>query len=316
MLIKLKLLSFIKNQILFTSLSMVLLINPFYTSISAERPANNIPFDIEIFPPLSTSSIISNSDSLRHNISIGLFWSDAYSIEGIQLANVVSSADKMKGLQLSCGTAISNIADGAQISLLANITNNIEGLQLSIINYADSVNGLQFGLLNLSDANEGISIGLISYVKEAGLGSDLWLDETGFVNIGLRTGTKNFHNILSYGYGLLSNSKANILASLSYTIGGDFYLTNNYFFITDFMISAIWDQNLSSGSGVYTVYKLRTLLGIILSNEISIFFGPTYNYLVAGQTKDTDFVPLQLDCTVSEGKQYVSWIGFVLGLRY
>ena len=234
---------------------------------------------------------------------------------GAQLSgalNIVSG--KNKGFEIAgLGNLSRGDFSGVQISGFTNLhRGNLAGAQIAgILNIAQKVeSGFQIGLFNYSKENNGIPIGLVSYVKEDGLRFDVWADEAIFTNVGLRSGTRRFHNILFVG--------KQVTDPLSWTfgvgIGPHFDLSKTFYLEPDLIFQTIGD--FSSLDDNSNMTKIRVLAGWEISKYISIFGGPTLNTFWSKSNDGSEYALL----TISESKDGETWrrtsIGFVLGAKF
>ena len=235
-------------------------------------------------------------------------------ITGMQAAGITNiGLENMKGIQLA---GITNIVPGntkgAQIAGITNINlGTLEGAQIAgILNITDTVEtGFQIGLLNYANESNGIPIGLVSYVKEDGLRADVWVDEAIFTNVGLRSGTHRFYNLLFAG--------KQVADPLSWTIGfgfgPHFPLGKSGYIETDLILQIIADmENLEDNS---YMGKLRVIGGWKIRDYISIYAGPTYNAFRSKVNDGSDYALWTISEEYSDGTWKRRSIGFVLGVK-
>jgi len=227
--------------------------------------------------------------------------------------NMVSG--KMKGIEIAAlGNLTRGDFKGVQISGFTNLhRGNLAGIQIAgILNIAQKVeSGFQIGLFNYSKENNGIPIGLVSYVKEDGLRFDVWADEALFTNVGLRSGTRRFHNILFVGKQVTNSLiwTAGVGIGPHFDLSKTFYLEPNLIYQIIGEFSNNWDDNSQ-------MTKIRVLAGWEISKYISIFGGPTLNTFWSKSNDGSEYALL----TISESKDGDIWrrmsIGFVLGAKF
>lgn len=195
--------------------------------------------------------------------------------------------------------------EGIQIAGLANIANRAEGVQIGLINYARHF--------------EGMPIGLISYYENGRKNIDIWITETGFSHVGLKLGTRQVYNMVSFGYNPFISSRD--VWSVGWSIGS--YKTlddawNNpkltsYFSHADFSIQKIQDNRWSHT--LNNLYSYRYMLGKDFTNGFSVYAGPTLNLLVTRQEGYEVYVPYTIFEGTRKGRDYSFWIGFTAGLQ-
>ena len=235
-------------------------------------------------------------------------------VSGLQTAGIANIGfENLIGLQLG---GITNIVPwkikGAQIAGITNINmGTLEGAQIAgIFNITDTVEtGFQIGLVNYANENNGIPIGLVSYVKQDGLRTDVWVDEGIFTNVGLRSGTHRFHNILFVGKQVTDPSSWTV----GFGFGPHFTLGKSGYIETNLIFQTIGDEDNWEDSSY--MGKLRVIAGWKIRDFISIYAGPTYNSFISTGNDGSEYALL----TISESKEGDTWkrrsIGFVLGLK-
>ena len=228
------------------------------------------------------------------------------------IANIVQG--NIKGTQVAgLGNLTRGDFEGAQISGIINLhLGKVEGAQIAgILNIAEKVEtGFQIGLFNYSKENNGIPIGLVSYVKEDGLRVDVWADEAIFTNVGLRSGTRRFHNILFIG--------KQVTDPLSWTvgvgIGPHINLSKSVYLEPDLIYQTI--ANFSNLNDNSHMTKIRVLGGWEISKAVSIFGGLTLNSFYSTSNDGSDYALLTIRESESGGKWRRTSIGFVFGAKF
>ena len=228
------------------------------------------------------------------------------------IANIVQG--NIKGTQVAgLGNLTRGNFEGAQISGIINLhLGKVEGAQIAgILNITEKVEtGFQIGLFNYSKENNGIPIGLVSYVKEDGLRVDVWADEAIFTNVGLRSGTRRFHNILFIG--------KQVTDPLSWTvgvgIGPHINLSKSVYLEPDLIYQTI--ANFSNLNDNSHMTKIRVLGGWEISKAVSIFGGLTLNSFYSTSNDGSDYALLTIRESESGGKWRRTSIGFVFGAKF
>jgi hypothetical protein len=133
----------------------------------------------------------------------GVFNVNAGGLKGGQGAGVFNAVwGDVKGGQ---GAGIFNVAvgevRGAQAAGIFNASLGLRGLQVApILNITGKANGYQIGLVNLSDEYEsGVPIGLVNISRKGSFEGEVWVEESGLVFAGLRTGTRWMHSQFAVG---------------------------------------------------------------------------------------------------------------------
>ncbi|TFV96094.1 hypothetical protein E4S40_07665 [Algoriphagus kandeliae] len=199
------------------------------------------------------------------------------SLSGFQGAGLTNfTLRDVKGVQASPLLNISGGSiNGFQASALANYTHkHVKGVQAGILgNIAGGyVEGFQFGLFNYADSVNGASIGLLSFVRKGYHTIEIGADEIYPINIGLRTGTRGFYNILSAG---IRPEKADSTTwSFGYGIGTSPRLGKKTYLNFELNTS-----QMNKGKVLATNLINRIYLGIDyqLAKGVGIYGGPSFN---------------------------------------
>jgi hypothetical protein len=139
---------------------------------------------------------------------------------------------------------------------VVNIVKQFNEVQTGVVNVsAGKSSGVQIGVLNYSEDINGAPIGLVSIVKNGFTHSFSWYDESGFVTVGIKHGTKNVYNI--YGAGLDTEYK-HMKATLGFGGHIDF---QNFFLNIDGTSSSIQRTSFDSGSFTVLLSSVRLAAG-------------------------------------------------------
>ncbi|NVJ86836.1 MAG: hypothetical protein HWE15_11060 [Algoriphagus sp.] len=232
----------------------------------------------------------------------GLFNQVGGNVQGVQLAGLANiDLDSLSGFQ---GAGLINFAlrsvEGVQISPLLNISGgnmngfqasalinythkNVEGVQTGIIgNIAGGyVEGFQFGLFNYADSVNGASIGLLSFVRKGYHTLEIGADEIYPINIGLRTGTRGFYNILSAG--IRPEKADSITWSFGYGIGTSPRLGKKTYLNFELNTS-----QMNKGNVLATNLINRAYLGLDyqLAKGVALYGGPSFNIRIFDTSYD------------------------------
>jgi hypothetical protein len=142
-------------------------------------------------------------ENVRGFQGAGIFNFSGGSVKGFQGAGIGNlSVEHVSGFQ---GAGIFNFTagnvDGLQAAGILNwAMDSLNGLQLGMVNLSgEGGRGVQIGLVNLSENENVIPIGLVNIVKGGILNPSIYLDSYGFMNLGLKSGSKNIYSVLSAG---------------------------------------------------------------------------------------------------------------------
>jgi hypothetical protein len=133
----------------------------------------------------------------------GLFNRTGRDLSGIQSAGVFNIVN---GAALGAQTAgVFNIAlgdmAGFQMAGLLNWSSGaMRGLQIGVANYSgpDSA-GPRIGVVNISQDEDVFPIGLVNVIKNGIFNPQVWIDSMGYMNAGLKSGSKHFYTTVSVG---------------------------------------------------------------------------------------------------------------------
>ncbi len=236
---------------------------------------------------------------------------------GAQLAGVFNkSRARHYGFQ---GAFISNRVSGdlwgAQYSGIVNfVRGDVRGAQVAgIVNKASKVSGAQIGLINIADEQKGVPVGLVSYVKNVGLHYDLWMDEVKFVNLGLRSGNKYFHNIFKVGLQAEEEQRLTV----GWTFAGHLDISKWFFLEMDAGIQHVNESTEKLTDHLNMLSKIRLLSGFRVGQYALIYAGATFNHFVSEKYDGSDLAPWTTDSRIDEENYYHRvWPGFIMGVRF
>lgn len=168
------------------------------------------------------------------------------------------------------------------------------------------VNNFNFNLLaGSAEKLRGVELGgLVNYYSE-----DFWGDEAMFTNVGLRSGTHRFHNILFVGKQVTDP----LSWTVGYGFGPHFTLSKSGYIEIDLIFQVIGDMANWEDSSYMGKYRL--IGGWKIFDFISIYAGPTFNSFRSNENDGSEYALW----TISEDKEGDTWtrtsIGFVLGMK-
>jgi len=219
---------------------------------------------------------------------------------GIQisgLGNVID--DDFTGIQ-ACGLV--NVASGTftgiQLSGLGNVTKNVAF-------------GLQIGLFNVSADRAVIPVGLVSRVEDVPAWYDIWVDETGFINAGYRSGTDYFHNLVFIG----AQASDTFRWTVGWGLGGHVQVGTSHFVDIDAQIQHISEEDIWTDR-LNELGRFRIIGGWKVRDSVSIYAGPTLNYLVSRVNDGSDLASWSIHEEYSGNRWKRLWPGFVIGVRF
>lgn len=232
---------------------------------------------------------------------------------GILVAGGVNIAgNQLGGVMLAGGLNISDETHGVTVSPI-NIAKNHSGVQFGILNITGRQNGAQIGIINIvGKESEGTSIGLLSFVKGGRLNANFWSSETGFINGGIRIGTRQIYNVLSIGYNPFHEDN---LWKLGIGLGYHNTLDDKGNGIETDLIhynvnyDEFWSKKTSSLIR-WRIHYTRSFAG-----NFGIFTGPSVNVLIVNENLSSSFVPYTIVDEPSRGNRIQGWVGWTLGVE-
>ena len=237
-------------------------------------------------------------------------------ITGAQWAGIANLNDgEVTGAQWAGIANISQNFTGAQWAGIANISEEFSGIQFAgIVNIAEKVGGgIQIAPVNISEENDGIPIGLISIVGDVGFHYDVWTDENLFANFGLRSGTKTFHNLIFLGI----QTKEKKRFTMGSAFGAHIKLSDKFYMEPDVSWQYIKEEKDKFWSKVSdNLFKFRLLAGWKLTDFMSVYAGPTFNYYISKYRDGNELTTSDLFEGTSGKYSYRAWLGFNAGIRF
>lgn len=262
----------------------------------------------------------SNLQSVKGVQLAGLTNFTTGTVEGVQLAGLMNFTPKsVKGVQLAgLLNFTAQTMDGTQVSGLANfVAKNIKGTQISPFNYAAKVHGFQLGVFNYADSMSGVPVGLISFVRTGYHTVELSANEVLPLNIALRTGKREFYNILFAG--IRPEFSEHFTWAMGYGIGTSPRLGKKL----HLNIEASSEQlNRGKAEALNLVNKLFLGADFQVAHKLAIFTGPTLNFRVFDNSFTghpdlfTYYTPqIQRESSYPDNIRSQMWWGFRAGIR-
>lgn len=235
----------------------------------------------------------------------GLFNTATGNIEGAQVAGLFNFTPKT--------------IDGAQVSGLFNVSKEITGSQLSsLLNVAKTVHGSQVALINIADSVRGVPVGLLSFVNKGYHKLEIAADEIFPVNVSLRTGVRQFYNILTAG--IRPEKTDTIRWSFGYGVGVAPKLTKWLFLNTDLTANQLLRGNVEA---LNLLNKFYLGFDFQVAKRFSITVGSTLNLRIYDKAfnKHAESFTYYTPSIISEGSlsrttDYQLWWGAKVGVRF
>jgi hypothetical protein len=301
------------------------------------------PFSITFIPSIRVGgrekvikivslNILAGAASKLNGVELGgLANIEAEDVRGAQLAGIVNVVgDGVRGAQLAgIANVIGGGVHGVQLAGVANVVGgSVSGIQFAgtvnavddtadsqisgVVNIAKHSTGLQLGVVNFSETNDGYPVGYFSYVKSNPLRVRVWGDEMGFINVGLKSGSERFMNMLVLGVQPEQIRKpfrwiAGAGVGFQTPLGPTLVNTSAYWLTVN--EEAKWSTTLNQ------LLRAQVTAGYKLGSRLSIVCGLSWNILFSRRENGEDLAPWTSSTTTSGSKTAVMWPGFILGLE-
>ncbi|MDR3201458.1 MAG: caspase family protein [Spirochaetales bacterium] len=181
---------------------------------------------------------------------------------------------------------------GAQIGILNIAASEISGAQIGLVNWGGGGSSYiqQIGLVNISDNENAVPIGLINIVKNGMFHPLVWYDTMNFLNVGLKSGSKNIYTLLAFGtrqislgreYGLGAGDRhGEDLLVTRVGLGYEMSLGQCYLDF-DILAGTMFDDNSSKDNvSSSQLFQARLSFGFKAFDHLAAFAGVSYDYLL------------------------------------
>lgn len=269
------------------------------------------------FTGLQVGGLINGAGNNVNGLQLaGLINGAGHSFTGAQFAGIINgTGHSASGLQVAgILNAVGHEFRGVQVAGLLNaVGHNFSGIQISGFRNAaaNMAQGVQIGLYNTSETNSGVPLGLVSKVESVGFAYDLFGDETRFVNIGLRSGTEVFYNLLSVGL----RPGDPFSWSVGWGFGRNFKLAGDNqldlgISVTHINEGEFWTRRTNLLSKLKVTFIQRRTEGVAL------FAGPTLNLLLSRNSDGSWLAPWSISDSKSGSVWKRVWPGVTAGVRF
>jgi hypothetical protein len=193
----------------------------------------------------------------------------------------------------------------------------MSGVQVAtFLNVAGKVNGYQVGFINLSNEYEsGIPIGLVNISRKGSFEGETWVEETGFVFAGLRTGVRWLHS--DFAVGIKPNSEQRFLAP-TLGVGGEYAFKGlPLFWENDLLYTALFSLDKYPMKNIIIESdwsRVRTGIGYKPLSFLTLVAGLQYN-VILHPFSDTPMTGTNYPYFVTFSDQVSMWPGAWVGVR-
>ena len=217
------------------------------------------------------------------------------------------------GLQTAILFNYASFLKGVQLGVVANIAKKTRGAQIGIINIGGEVNGTQIGLVNVSKEIDPGPIGLFNFVARGRNRLSLWVDELGFLNCGIKHGTKWVYNLYMLGTNPGFELGAIGLGyGINIPVGKSSYINMD---IVGKMIRPI-NRTFHFKDDPAIIVSARLAIGFSLFKKASLMAGVSYNFL-HNSDPDNISIPNPFHGYTHKSTDYkkMDWPGLFIGLE-
>lgn len=232
----------------------------------------------------------------------------ATSVDGAQIAPLSRASSTVRGTQLAV-VALAGDVVGAQVAVV-DVARDVYGAQLGVVNVARRARGVQLGLVNVADDSDA-PIGVINVIRRGRLHTDAWLFDFPGAAAALVHGGRYTHTI--YGAGARRSAAGDARAVGVLGLGAHVPVTAHGFLDVDALTHFLPDGRFTRFAHVF---QLRVIAGVVISERLSLFAGPTANLSQSPPELDEQlsvFGSTRLDW--GGGAAWRAWPGGVVGVR-
>lgn len=229
--------------------------------------------------------------------------------------------DSVTGGQVGFAANYARVVDGGQVTFGLNVASGtVRGAQVGVVNVARRALGAQVGILNISDTISGVAVGLLTIARTGYHRFDVLHSDVLPLSLHLRTGLRNFHNILGYSPAVEPSGRWGFL----YGFGSSPRLGEHGQLDITLTAEQVTEQR-AWVDAVNLVGRFGVAYGVLLADRVSVVAGPVLNGLVSDH-RDADtgaFLSTLLPSDnmldrVSGNFRFGLWMGWSvsLGLRF
>jgi hypothetical protein len=208
--------------------------------------------------------------------------------------------------------------DGIQTAPIFNMTRGrFRGFQMGLVNYNGESSddgkggGVKIGVVNISNNENVVPIGLVNIVKNGILHPLVWYDDMGFLNLGLRSGSKYFYSIFSIGAQNPEFDSSLFLSRVGF--GGELPL-GRFFINLDLTSGNLIDRE---DFEVNILLQARLSGGFKVFEHLGIFGGVSYDWFPNLDGDSHDRVDgLGISVPRWENDRNIHKIGFFGGIQF
>jgi hypothetical protein len=216
----------------------------------------------------------------------GIYNTVSQDMTGLEMAGIFNWVQEdVRGAQMA---GIFNVVEGSgsgyQSAGIFNWTRgSFNGLQMGLVNYSGGSDGsgVRIGLVNISESEDVFPVGLVNVIKNGLMHPSVWYDDLGFINLGLKSGSKYFYSILGLGvhqdlifddsHMFVTRTGLGVELPLN-KVFLDFDVT-----VGHIMLNYPWDEDNRSA----LIAQARFSAGYKLFEHLGLFAGISYDYILS-----------------------------------
>jgi hypothetical protein len=229
--------------------------------------------------------------------------------QGAQIAGGIAIASAMSGLQLAGGLDVAGSVTGAQIAGGVTVAaGDLRGMQLAPINVTTGHASFQLGVVNVAkDAD--FQLGIINVNGSGRLLVDVWgQPEMGLLLAGLKHGGAHYHWIYFVG------SRPADTARPWFGLGFGVHATpSDRVFVDADVLSA--NQFVFNDNSAVWLAQARVVGGLRVVPGLSVFAGPTFNFLGQGKSARPGAPSYAHAVTQTSKTDFSDWLGATVGVE-
>jgi hypothetical protein len=272
---------------------------------------------VQIAGLVNTAQSDSSGLRLRQPLQIAGLVNTSYGAN-VQLAGIGNITTSPAELQISGIFNRCAQASQSQIAGIVNMCTVSNGVQIAgIVNKSSYFKGVQIGLVNISDSCSGVPVGLINIIGKNGyMKLEISADEMFYTNIGMRSGVKKLHCIVSAG--MQPDDFKFPLWNTGIGMGSMFSINNKTSLSIDAMHYQIYYCHHCGDN-----YLTRLNIGVdrMVSSKLSLYGGVTFNLLFTDDDSPeyndvySSIAPYHFTEFSWFGDNVKPWVGIKVGLR-
>ncbi len=244
----------------------------------------------------------------------GIFNSNIGDFQGVQASGILNAnVGQFTGVQASgiLNTNVGQFTGGQVAGILNVVTDSLTGTQVGLVNYATQVEGVQVGLVNFSakKSDKLLPIGLVSIVNGGLQELEISAGDAVYANINFKLGVPIFYTIFKVGY---TSYGGDPIFSSGLGFGSEIGIKGKQKINIDLTSNSLSDLNFDTYN-YNSLTKLDLNYKYALTDNFSVFAGPSFNILLSENKNTMLNVPYSIHQKTYSNVEFNSWIGLNIG---